>query len=95
MGNFFSITMAAIISPMVKNTMPSPNHIRAYEVRPLGPCDLYHRVKAYGLVSQWIEQQSISLWKHDDDDGYESGLGLRSRYLLMPELVTLLQLRWA
>lgn len=80
---------------MVKNTMPSSNHIRAYEVRPLGPCDIYHRVKAYGPVSHWIEQQAISLWKHDDDDGYESGLGIRSRYLLMPELVTLLQLRWA
>lgn len=79
---------------MVRNTMPAPNpwagvskyRIEAVDDRP------YLRVYAVDEVDKWIRQQPVSQWKYDDDDDPRLG---RSILLVMPQLATLLQLRWS
>lgn len=79
---------------MVKNTMPAPS------IAPLGAplftvlddhweYPNHKRVAVRYPVQFWIEEQDYTQWKPDDNGpAYD-------RYFITPELLTLLQLRWA
>ena len=79
---------------MVKNTMPAPQPWMGVSKFKIEEVDFesYYRVYAVGEIEQWIRQQPISQWKYDRDDNPMFG---RAILLVVPELVTLLKLKWA
>ena len=78
---------------MVKNTIPSP-FIDPLDAPKFIVLDNHweypnhKRVDVRYPVQFWIEEQDISQWKPDSD-----GVAY-SRYIMTPELLTLLQLKW-
>ena len=76
---------------MVKNTMPAPLPIPNYFIESPQADEHYYRVRAFWTVSNWIEQQEVSLWKHSDI-GRKFSYG--QNYLVMPELATMLALKF-
>ena len=44
------------------------------------------------MISLWIKEQPVDMWKFSD--GYGAGLGSRDRYVISPQLLTWLELRW-
>ena len=78
---------------MVKNTIPSP-FIYPLDAPKFIVLDNHweypnhKRVDVRYPVQFWIEEQDISQWKPDSD-----GVAY-SRYIMTPELLTLLQLKW-
>lgn len=79
---------------MVKNTVPAP-FIDPLDAPLFTVLDGHRewpnhkRVDVRYPVQFWIEEQDCTQWKPDGD-----GIAY-SRYIITPELLTLLQLRWA